>query len=368
MSAKQFRQNFDKCVAITLSTGERCRNNTEPGEKYCKLHLHKELLTARKFNRIFRSWKFWVPFSLTVFFGVHSIYNTNKAPSHEDIRDIVSSEFHNLRITTPYTDDEIKKSLGIDCEAATRKICESLELASVALDSGRYKDAQEIYLSLALIFEDNIHIQVNLGLTYYVLGKTKEATKHFARALELDSENGYILTNLGAALTLGGKNDSAIQVYSYGLSLDPSNPTLLYNLAEPLMRKGLVDSARTVLRKASFADSTDAGILVNLGNILLMLDSLEGAEESYLKSTTLEPNNFRTWIGLGNLYSQQEEYERAIDIYNTALRVAPRTAAIYINLFQAHSQIGNINDANRMWEMAVLLDSTLAQSWKNRRK
>lgn len=365
MAPKLSRQETDRCVAISSTTGERCLNKSEPKEEYCKSHLYKALPEARKLNRIFRSWKFWVPTALTVFFGFLGLYDAIKSPSHEDIRDIVSSELQDLRISEPYTGDEIKNSLGIDCEIAMRQICGSIESASLAFDSGKYKDAQEIYLSLALIFEDNIEIQVNIGLTYYFLENAEEATKHFARALELDPENASIFSNLGIALTLAGNNNLAIQAFNSALTLDPSNPTILFNLSEPLIVTGLVDSARIVLRKALRVDSTDAGVLMSLGTVLLMLDSLEISEKIYRQSIFFEPDNADTWMNLGILYYRQGNYEHAINTYDIALEIAP-SVALYINLFVAYSKLGNTSEAKRMWQRAVFLDSLLAKEWAKR--
>ncbi|HZS06951.1 MAG TPA: tetratricopeptide repeat protein [Blastocatellia bacterium] len=96
------------------------------------------------------------------------------------------------------------------------------------------------------------------GSAFYLKRDFKNAIIWYQKALELEKKNQILdqtlwrvlVDNLGMSYGITGKLKEAKAVFEYGLSKDPSYPMFHYNLACTFAEMGDVDQAVVSLRKA----------------------------------------------------------------------------------------------------------------------
>jgi len=77
---------------------------------------------------------------------------------------------------------------------------------------------------------ENAEIRVQLGNTFYDMGRYDVSARWYREALELDPSQPLVSTDLGTSLLFMGRTDEAISQYRYTLSLEPGHPQTLQNL------------------------------------------------------------------------------------------------------------------------------------------
>ncbi len=94
-------------------------------------------------------------------------------------------------------------------------------------------DIMERIHALTLQAEDepgNAQIRVQLGNTFYDMGRYDVAVRWYTEALDLDPEQPLVSTDLGTSLLFLGQTDEAILQYRHSLSIQPGHPQTLQNL------------------------------------------------------------------------------------------------------------------------------------------
>jgi tetratricopeptide (TPR) repeat protein len=125
------------------------------------------------------------------------------------------------------------------------------DLAAAWLALGRRAEAE------ALVGESpgaggSAAIEVELGRAAAAAGRRGDATRHFARAVELEPANAGYRGNLGLALEEQGRQLEAVEQYRESLRLAPDNPPLVNALARMLAASadGRVRDGEAAVRRA----------------------------------------------------------------------------------------------------------------------
>jgi len=81
---------------------------------------------------------------------------------------------------------------------------------------------------------ENIEVRVELGNTFYDMGRYDVAERWYREALELDPGQPRVSTDLGTALLFLGRTEEAIAQYRQSLSVQPDHAQSLQNLGVAL--------------------------------------------------------------------------------------------------------------------------------------
>ena len=89
--------------------------------------------------------------------------------------------------------------------------------------------------------ENNIQIYYNLGFTYKLLGKNKEAIQCFSTVVDENPNDVLAFNHLGVIYTQTGEYEKAVNSFKRGLKIDPNHPILHLNLAKAYEKTGKID-------------------------------------------------------------------------------------------------------------------------------
>ncbi len=97
-----------------------------------------------------------------------------------------------------------------------------IELGNLLMDSGRFREAIDVYEKILEINPDNVDVRVDLGTCYRNSGDPERATEEYRKALGYDPKNPYAHRNLGIVLAydLGRTKEAIIELEAY-LKLSP---------------------------------------------------------------------------------------------------------------------------------------------------
>lgn len=129
------------------------------------------------------------------------------------------------------------------------------------------------------------------GIALHREGKLDEASRSYARALELDPGHVDALNNMGVVLRAQGRIDAALTAYQRGLALRPDDPGILANLGATLRAMGQHRKAVEVLHRAIALAPKAPGVHNNLGLVLRDLGHYEEALACFERSLEIWPNN-----------------------------------------------------------------------------
>ncbi|MEC4685856.1 MAG: tetratricopeptide repeat protein [Nitrospirota bacterium] len=97
-----------------------------------------------------------------------------------------------------------------------------IELGNLLMDSGRFREAIEVYKKILETNPDNVDVRVDLGTCYRNSGDPERATEEYRKALGYDPKNPYAHRNLGIVLAYDlGRTREAITEFEAYLELSP---------------------------------------------------------------------------------------------------------------------------------------------------
>ena len=125
------------------------------------------------------------------------------------------------------------KRLLIQCLTLTREeLPISVMLASVYMESGDMKRAEELYRKLLEIDPQNPHIHESLGKIYAKWKQYKDAVACYVQAIEFDSKDDKKFLALGRLYYLLMRPSLAAECFRKAAELRPRETSYLFQLAE----------------------------------------------------------------------------------------------------------------------------------------
>ena len=180
------------------------------------------------------------------------------------------------------------------------------------------------------------------------LGKFKEASEAYARAIQIYEKNSSwnedavdiqnVYGGLGLAYKKMGDFESAKKLYQKALEEDPSSPFLLTNLANTLIQIGDISSVHELYTKAYLHEMS------------------KEKKDPFLQSLIL--------TNLGLHYEKYPRLGDSIEFYDEAIQIYPLPQA-YASRGVALSRRGKKQDALLDLKKAVELDPTQWKAWND---
>ncbi|VAX28947.1 hypothetical protein MNBD_NITROSPIRAE02-508 [hydrothermal vent metagenome] len=97
-----------------------------------------------------------------------------------------------------------------------------IELGNLLMDTGRFREAIEVYEKILEINPGNVDVRVDLGTCYRNSGDPERAAGEYRKALSYDPKNPYAHRNLGIVLAYDlGRTEEAIAEFETYLELAP---------------------------------------------------------------------------------------------------------------------------------------------------
>lgn len=122
--------------------------------------------------------------------------------------------------------------------------------AQRAFAAKRFDEAEQKYLQVLKMDDQNIFTLGNLGLIQMEAGRLSDAEATLTKANSIDPTDSFVLSQLGILRFRQQKIDEAVDLLSRAIELDPRNAEAQNYLGIALSEKGLRGPAETALRKA----------------------------------------------------------------------------------------------------------------------
>ena len=168
---------------------------------------------------------------------------------------------------------------------------EMLEKAAAQIEEGKFKEAEETYLSVIKLDPQNVEAFEGLGKTYLKMGQMEEAKETFEHIVKHWSERDLSYACL--AQIAAGQNDwpQAKDLYLHALSINNQPVEYHVNLAEVYRKLDDNEKAFSSLQKAQTLEPNNPKILNQLLDLSIILKNKVLAEEILLKIKTVNPDH-----------------------------------------------------------------------------
>ena len=170
---------------------------------------------------------------------------------------------------------------------------------------------------------------VSLGMAYYQMNMTDEATAEFEKAVEVDPNNYRAHIYLAQDYATAEKYDKVIVHLSKAVEIDSSNPQVLKQLGGMLLKYGTegdVIKAREILEKAVKLIPDDPEVLMNYGYTLYLASRFNEAVTNLKKALEIQPNYPEANYNIALSYSRLGEYTLARQHWEKVIEQAPDTS------------------------------------------
>ena len=199
-------------------------------------------------------------------------------------------------------------------------------------------------------------VHVDLGNSLDALGRSKEATACYARALSIDGKCGAAYVNLANAYQRSNRLVEAIDVYRQALGIDPGQPRVHSNLGNALRLAGQFDQAIAACKRAIELDPSYAGAHVNLGAAVQAQGRDQDAAEHYKRAVALDERNSQALSNLGMVHQARGRLREAQRCYRSALDADPRCIDAIHNLGLTLRATGRMKAAESLFRRGLELD------------
>lgn len=195
--------------------------------------------------------------------------------------------------------------------ASAEQIPETLRLAWIHHEAGRFAEAEALYRTILAATPDHTETIRSLGVLAHSQGQWDTAAELLGQAIAYDPEFVICHVNLADTYKMRGDKELAVEHYRRALALDPRYIPAYKRLAGLLMGNG----------------------------------DHEEAVEIYERLTALIPDDIDAKLGLGVAYAGRSEFDKAVECYEQAIELDPQSANAHNNLANVLLKQGKSEDA-----------------------
>ena len=175
------------------------------------------------------------------------------------------------------------------------------ELGNAYLQSGKAKEAGDIYERIISMESDNPVFYCLWGEALFAAGLIKESEKAFIKAGEFDSEQSdYYFFKNAFLFQQAQKHEDAERLLNKCISVNSSNPLYYCSLGDSFISMGKIQNALEAYDRAIQYDNSRAASYYNrLGNSLMKTGNFSQAADAFQSAIKYEP----VWHYYSNLAS-----------------------------------------------------------------
>jgi tetratricopeptide (TPR) repeat protein len=198
-----------------------------------------------------------------------------------------------------------------------------------------------------------------LGVTYYKKGDYIRAIESFKKALQQDAHDNESTQLLGISYYLSGRPGDAIpflekvQTWYARVNVDAS-----YILGQCYIQTKDYPHAREAFAKMFDLPPDSAASYLLTARMLFRQEFGPIALEYGQKATEIDPKLPLAHFLVGEIHLFQSQIPEAISDFQHELALNPGHAATYYKLADAYSRVPKLDDAERLLQRSIWLDST----------
>jgi tetratricopeptide (TPR) repeat protein len=197
-----------------------------------------------------------------------------------------------------------------------------------------------------------------LGVAYYQTGEYMKAIEHLKKATE-DPKDKEAIQLLGLANYLAGRPADAIPLLEQVQDWYPrANVDASYILGVAYIQSKKYPDARKAFARMFEVDPESAAAYLFTARILLRQEHDPIAEEYAQKAVALDSKLPLAHFFLGELHLYKSKIPEAIADFRQELAINPGDAGTYYKLADAYSRIQKFDDAERLLQRSIWLDSS----------
>jgi tetratricopeptide (TPR) repeat protein len=150
--------------------------------------------------------------------------------------------------------EQLFEEYHLEPDLSYRLLSQPLLIGDHYRAAARHASAEQEYLKIKRIDEDNIRANFGLGLVYLALEKTDKAAYIFDRLVRLeetfDPVHKHLFNEFGINLRKKGLYEEALKYYFKARELSPSDDHVLLNIARVYFEQGRLTEAEAAAREA----------------------------------------------------------------------------------------------------------------------
>ena len=238
-------------------------------------------------------------------------------------------------------------------------------LARVYSWAGKSEEASRIAAqALDVLGSDSESLDI-IGRGFAAKGNREAAIESFKRAIEANPNVAQSHESLGSELLAVGRVDEAIAEFEEAIRLEPNAAVAHSNLGLALASKGQTEMALNHYGEALRLRPDAAEAHSNLGVELTAQGRLEDAVKSFENAIELRPHYIDAYNNLGFTLSTLGRYERATETFQKGLSIDPNHAHLNYNLGIALQMQGDTANAAKHYRTALELQPDYAEAHYN---
>lgn len=243
--------------------------------------------------------------------------------------------------------------------APSQAVDSALDSARRLVQQGKSDEALTQLQQIAITHPGTKGLSHEFGLAYYKSGDYLKAIESFKKATQEDPADKEAIQLLGLSNYLAGRPAEAIpfleQVQGW---YTRANVDASYILGVCYIQTKNYPQARGAFARMFEVKPDSAAAYLVTARVLLRQEFDPIAEEYAQKAIEIDPKLPLAHYFLGELHTYKSRIPEAIADFQAELALNPGHAATYWKLADAYSRIGKFDDAERLLQRSIWLDST----------
>lgn len=200
-----------------------------------------------------------------------------------------------------------------------------------------WKDDVSFYTDVLRKSPEVPRMHVNLGWTYYNMGRLDDALREYKIALRLKPNLAEPHNDIGLIYERQDLIQEAIREYKTALDLEPDYPAAHNNLGNAYISLNFVGEAINEYQAALRLSPRYTAAHYNLANAFANSGFLNEAISEYKAAIKLAPEEIDAHNNLGVAYLRLNRFDKAVEEFNIVLRLNPHHILARQNLERALS-------------------------------
>lgn len=222
-------------------------------------------------------------------------------------------------------------------------------------DAGRLAEAAELCARVVAAAPRHEGARLLLGVLALQSGRWQDAEAPLRETIALAPHLPAAHQNLGLALRRQGRTREALASYDRALELSPGAPEILNSRGVALLDLGRLDEALASFDSALAREPSLAPAHGNRGLALMGLQRPAEALASFEAAIAVAPSDAAFLQGKGDALSGLGRLDQALAAYDAAIAASPEHVEAVANRATTLNKLGRLHDALAGWEAAIAL-------------
>jgi tetratricopeptide (TPR) repeat protein len=250
----------------------------------------------------------------------------------------------------------------------------SIELFKRALEMGGDEMEEEIYLEIALEYEnmdrfdkaieilqealiktpDNETLLYELAYCFETADRTAECVEYYKIFIDTHPFSFPAWYNLGNAYQKLDQLQESLEAYEFCIAVQPDFAPAYYNKAHALFKLDRFAEAILVFEETYAYEPPQAPIFCHIGECFEKLEEYDKALFYYRKSIQNDEFYADAYLGIGVVMDLQEKTPEAISFIERAIELEPENPDYHLFLVEVFKKQGHLAEAEAITETLVV--------------